>query len=135
MVSVNSLSDGRYNIVIEGLRRCTYLEQAVSTSYRQAKVTLLPSQEGEELESSIRIPLTEIAETYLQSKMAQDLCQIITSGKLSDQVLVNSLSAGLDFSTIEKQFLLESENLPQQARRLADLIRFKLPNLQSPAQG
>ena len=55
--------------------------------------------------------------------------------QLSDQTLVNSLSAGLDFTPVEKQFLLESENLLQHARRLTDLIRFKLPNLQSPAQG
>ena len=135
LVSVNPLSDGRYNIVLKGLRRCTYKEQTVVTSYRQARVNLLSSQEGEEIDTTIRGPLLETAERYLQSKKAHDLCQVITSGKLSDQILVNSLSAGLDFTSVEKQFLLESENLPQHARRLTDLIRFKLPNLQSPAQG
>lgn len=135
LVSVNPLSDGRYNIVLEGLQRCTYLEQDVATSYRQARVTMLSSQEGEKLDPTIRVPLTQTAERYLEAKNAHDLCQVITSGKLSDQILVNSLSAGLDFTPIEKQFLLESDNLPQQARRLSDLIRFKLLNLQSPAQG
>jgi len=135
LVTVNPLSDGRYNIVLKGLRRCTYLEQLVDTSYRQAKVNLLSSQEGEELDTSIRCPLMESAERYLQSQKAHDLCHVIASGKLSDQTLVNSLSAGLDFTPVEKQFLLESENLLQHARRLTDLIRFKLPNLQSPAQG
>jgi Lon protease-like protein len=135
LVCVNPLSDGRYNIVLKGLRRCTYLEQTVDTSYRQAKVNLLSSQEGEELDTTLRGPLMKSAERYLQSQKAQDLCQIITSGKLSDQTLVNSLSAGLDFTPVEKQFLLESENLPQHARRLTDLIRFKLPNLQFPAHG
>lgn len=135
LVSVNPLSDGRYNIVLKGLRRCTYLEQTVDTSYRQAKVNLLSSQEGEKLDMTLRGTLMESAERYLESKKAHDLCQIIASGKLCDQTLVNSLSAGLDFTTVEKQFLLESENLLQHTRRLTELIRFKLPNLQSPAQG
>ena len=135
LVTVNPLSDGRYNIVLKGLRRCTYLEQTVDTSYRQAKVILLSSQEGEELGTAIRTPLMKSAERYLQSKKAHDLCHVISSGKLSDQTLVNSLSAGLDFTPVEKQFLLESENLLQHARRLTDLIRFKIPNLSSPAQG
>ena len=135
LVTINPLEDGRYNIVLQGLRRCTYLEQTVETSYRQAKVSLLSSQEGQELDTAIRTLLMESAERYLQSKKAHDLCQVIASGKLSDQTLVNSLSAGLDFTPVEKQFLLESDNLLQHARRLTDLIRFKLPNLQSPAQG
>ena len=135
LVTVNPLEDGRYNIVLQGLQRCTYMEQMVGTSYRQAKVSLLSSQEGQKLDTAIRTPLMESAEKYLQSKKAHDLCQVIASGKLSDQTLVNSLSAGLDFTPVEKQFLLESDTLLQHARRLTDLIRFKLPNLQSPAQG
>ena len=135
MITVEQLSDGRFNIVLEGLRRCTYHEQTVPSSYRQAKVSLYPSQETDELDDSLRNKITESAETYLRTKKVPDLCQIIASGRLSDRVLVNSLSAGLDFTPIEKQFLLESDHLAQQARRLLDLIRLKLPNLHSSAQG
>lgn len=135
MISVTPLADGRYNIVLKGLRRCTYQEQAVATSYRQAMITFISGQEGEKLDSLMRRHLTEMAEAYFQSKKAHHLCQVIASGKLSDQILVNSLSAGLDFTPLEKQFLLESETLPQQAHRLADLMQLKLPNLHSPAQG
>jgi Lon protease-like protein len=135
LVTVNSLSNGRYHIVLKGLRRCIYMEQVVETSYRQAKVNLLSSQERDELGTTLRNALMESSERYLQSKNAHDLCQVIASGKLNDQTLVNSLSAGLDFTSVEKQFLLESENLLQQARRLRDLIRFKLPTLQPPVQG
>lgn len=135
MTTVQKLSDGRFNIVLEGLRRCTYNEETVPSSYRQAKISLYPSHETDELEDSLRIKVTDAAETYLQTKKVPDLCQIIASGRLSDRVLVNSLSAGLDFTPIEKQFLLESDHLSQQARRLLDLIRLKLPNLHSSAQG
>ena len=135
MTTVQKLSDGRFNIVLEGLRRCTYHEETVPSRYRQAKISLYPRHETDELENSLRNKVTEAAEIYLQTKKVPDLCQIIASGRLSDRLLVNSLSAGLDFTPIEKQFLLESDHLSQQARRLLDLIRLKLPNLHSSAQG
>ena len=68
----------------------------------------------------------KVALQYLRSKNAQDLCKLITGPSLSDAVLVNSLSSCLDFTTVEKQFLLESESLDQQSRRLIDLLKFKL---------
>ena len=132
MVSVKKMSDGRYNIVLQGLRRCVYEEQEVSTSYRQMKLSLLPEDKSETLDSPLLVHLADAAKEYLLSQKADDQYQLISSGKMSDRVLVNSLSAGLDFSPDEKQFLLESETLVQQAGRLVDLIRFKLP---TPAQG
>ena len=68
----------------------------------------------------------KIALQYLRSKNAQDLCKLITGPSLSDAVLVNSLSSCLDLTTVEKQFLLESDSLHQQSRRLMDLLKFKL---------
>jgi Lon protease-like protein len=133
MVSVKKMSDGRYNIVLQGLRRCLYEEQEVSTSYRQAKISLLPEDSSETLDSALLVHLAGAAKEYLLSQKADDQYQLISSGKMSDRVLVNSLSAGLDFSPDEKQFLLESETLTQQAGRLVDLIRFKLPTPHSPA--
>ena len=135
MVSVKKLSDGRYNIVLHGLRRCVYEEQEVSTSYRQAQAFLLPEQSSESLDSALLLHLAEAAKQYLRSQKADDQYQLITSGNMSDRVLVNSLSSGVDFTPDEKQFLLESETLAQQAGRLVDLIRFKLSTPHSPAQG
>jgi uncharacterized protein len=42
-----------------------------------------------------------------------------------DDVLVQNLSFALDFTPLEKQFLLEAESLTQQARRILDLLSFK----------
>jgi hypothetical protein len=44
--------------------------------------------------------------------------------QLDDERLVQLLSSELDTTPIEKQFLLESEDLEQQSRRLIDLIGF-----------
>ena len=46
--------------------------------------------------------------------------------EVSDDVLVNTLSTYLECTPLEKQFLLESDGLLQQARRLNDLIQFML---------
>ena len=131
IISSHKLSDGAYNIVLQGLHRCTYQEQTVITHYRQARITPHVPQVCTSLTSEIRCHLEETAREYLTSKKANQLCEVIGSGTLTDSILVHNLSAGLDLSPIEKQFLLESDNLSQQARRLIDLIRFKLADLRT----
>jgi Lon protease-like protein len=44
---------------------------------------------------------------------------------VDDEALVHNLSFALDFTPLEKQFLLEADSLTQQARRLLDLLQFK----------
>jgi uncharacterized protein len=134
IISSHELTDGRFNIVLQGLRRCTYEEQTVSTSYRQARILPHLQQETFSLDTETRLNLEQVTQEYLTWKKAHELCQVIASGKLTDTILVHNLSAGLDLSPVEKQFLLESEHLIQQARRLIDLIRFKLADLRT-AQG
>ncbi len=130
IVSSHKLSDGRYNIVLQGLQRCTYEEQTVMTKYRQARLTPYAPNTSNSLASDTRRHLEQRAQEYLTSKKAIELCDIISSSTLTDSILVHNLSAGLDLSPFEKQFLLESDNLTQQARRLIDFIRFKLADLQ-----
>jgi Lon protease-like protein len=134
IISSHKLADGRFNIVLQGLQRCTYEEQAVSTSYRQARIIPHAQHGPSSLDAETRVNLERVTQEYLTWKKAHELCQVIASGKLTDSILVHNLSAGLDLSPVEKQFLLESDHLVQQARRLIDLIRFKLADLRT-AQG
>ncbi|GJL56951.1 MAG: ATP-dependent protease [Nitrospirales bacterium] len=136
IVSAQKLSDGRFNIVLKGLCRARYDELSVEAPYRQAKLHVFPdTQESLDLDSRTRTKLVEMAVSYLDLKKAKDLSELLTSEDLTDGVLVNSLSAGLDLTPLEKQFLLEAEQLFQRARRLTDLLKFKLADLQSSAQG
>jgi hypothetical protein len=134
IISSHKLADGRFNIVLQGLHRCTYEEQAASTPYRQARIIPHSQPGASSLDTETRINLEHVTQEYLTWKKAHELCQVIASGKLTDSILVYNLSAGLDLSPVEKQFLLESDHLVQQARRLIDLIRFKLADLRT-AQG
>ena len=134
IISSHKLADGRLNIVLQGLHRCIYEEQDASTPYRQARIIPHSRHEASFLDAETRINLEHVTQEYLTWKKAHELCQVIASGKLTDSILVHNLSAGLDLSPVEKQFLLESDHLVQQARRLIDLIRFKLADLRT-AQG
>jgi Lon protease-like protein len=46
--------------------------------------------------------------------------------EVSDEIVVNTLSTYLECTPLEKQFLLESDSLHQQARRLSDLLEFMM---------
>lgn len=125
--NMQALDDGRSNIVLHGLQRFDIEEETCDGAYRKAKISLRPCTPFHSLPNqSVRLPLMKVALQYLRSKNAQDLCKLITGPSLSDAVLVNSLSSCLDFTTVEKQFLLESASLHQQSRRLIDLLKFKL---------
>ena len=127
MTHVEPLQDGRSNLILQGLYRYTIEEELFDARYRKAKITLGPSEPFQTIaEDSVRSTVTELAIRYLQSRKADELCQLVTNDAMTDPVLVNSLSSCLDFTPLEKQFLLEAENLHQQTRRLIDLLKFKL---------
>ena len=134
--TVKSLGDGRSNLILHGLTRYVIEEELFDASYRRAKITVLSRHPFHTLdEDSVRAMVTKLAVQYLQARKAHDLCALITNASITDAVLVNSLSSCLDFTTIEKQFLLESESLCRQARRLIDLLRFKLSDTMSLSGG
>lgn len=125
--NIEPLPDGCYNIILQGLCRFEIEEELFACSYRKAKISRRLETEFQSLEdSSLRSKITKLAIEYLRSTTLENFCKLIKQEALSDSVLVNSLSSCLDFSSFEKLFLLESETLVQQARRLSDLLQFKL---------
>ena len=129
---IQPLQDGRSNLILEGLHRYTIQEEFFDARYRKAKIALEPSDPFQTIaEDSVRATVTELARRYLQARKADELCHLATNDALTDRVLVNSLSSCLDFTPLEKQFLLEAESLHQQARRLIDLLKFKLDGITS----
>lgn len=126
IVQYAPLSDGRSNIVLEGLHRFEILEEVSQTSYRQGRISLKPPDPQSHIDDSVRSLIIEKAQSYFHLRKVSGLTHLISSPKLTDCQLVNCLSSCLDISILEKQFLLESDHLLQQARRLIDLLEFKL---------
>ncbi|HET9960962.1 MAG TPA: LON peptidase substrate-binding domain-containing protein [Nitrospiraceae bacterium] len=126
LVSVQRLSDGRSNILLQGLERYEIREEFFDKPYREARVVLRPRRADVPLDPALRSHLMNKLEEYLQSDEEAAALQTLVRPDVSDEIFVNSLSTYLECTPLEKQFLLEAESLAQHARRLTDLIQFKL---------
>jgi Lon protease-like protein len=126
LVSVEPLPDGRFNILLQGLHRFEIREQLFDRSYRRARIRLKTGGEGGFTDRAMRADLVRIAQSYLTAKAEGHHWQELFRQNVDDEVLVHSLSTYLDLTPIEKQFLMEAETLQQRARRLTDLLQFKL---------
>ena len=125
LVSMQQLPDGRSNVLLRGLARYEISEEVPGRSYRQANIVLKPQSRETSLNASLRMELQEVLRNLLQGQEMPALWQGLCSRDDNDELVVNTLSTFLDFTPLEKQFLLEAESLLQQARRLRDLIQFQ----------
>jgi uncharacterized protein len=127
MVTVQALSDGRFNILLQGLGRFEIQEELGCESYRQGRirVTDFPPLE-KKLPSDLRAELVKLVGNFLLTREDGAALANFLKQPVDDEALVHNLSFALDFTPLEKQFLLESDSLVQQSRRLLDLLQFKL---------
>jgi Lon protease-like protein len=128
IVKNQTLDDGRYNILLYGLVRVRLKEPIYEKTYRQAWVEpLAPMEHGvQSLGANLRDGLLEQLKEYGKLIGAQQQMEHFLKIEMDDETLVNLFSAELNFTVTEKQFLLEAEALPQQCKRLMDLIQFKI---------
>ena len=126
LASVQRLPDGRSNILLQGLERYEVREEFYEKSYREARVTLKRRDRQFAMDPSLRQYLMGVLDEYLRTEEEASPLHSLVRPDVSDEIFVNSLSTYLDCTPLEKQFLLEAEDLAQQARRLSDLIQFKL---------
>jgi Lon protease-like protein len=126
LVSVQPLPDGRSNILLQGLHRFEICEQFFEKSYREVRAILKPGEADVSLEPPVRAELLQTLERYLSVREDGQQWRELVHRNLDDEVLVNSLATFLDLTPLEKQFLVEADSLLQRARRLHDLLQFKL---------
>lgn len=126
LASVQPLTDGRSNILLQGLARFEIEREWYDNKYREATISLAVRGTEASLDPTVRRRLFGILESYLRSRNDVPTWQEIFREEASDEIVVNALSTYLDCTPLEKQFLLEADNLHQQARRLSDLIEFMM---------
>lgn len=126
LASIQTLPDGRSNILLQGLERYEVHEEFYEKSYREARVSLKPRDRDFSMDPPLRRYLMEVLDNYLRADEEASPLHSLARPDVSDEIFVNSLSTYLDCTPLEKQFLLEAEHLAQQARRLSDVIQFKL---------
>ena len=126
LISAQGLPDGRYNILLQGLDRYEIREELYCKSYRQARIALRPQMVEGVLDARSRSELLRTLKEYLNTQDNSYVWRGFLESSVKDEVLVNSLSTYIEFTPLEKQLLLEADSLLQRARRLGDLIQFKI---------
>jgi uncharacterized protein len=126
MINVQPLPDGRFNILLQGLCRFEIEHEIGTESYRQGRIVLKNLPQDTALPVEVRKELIKVVGGFMRNREDASALSALLRQPIHDDVLVQNLSFALDFTPLEKQFLLESESLLQQARRLLDLLQFKL---------
>lgn len=123
MVRVAPLPDGRFNILLQGMRRYHIQEEIFTEGYRQARVEWDPPLK-EDLDAGRRQALRQLLDRYL--KKNEHVQKFLSDSSIDDDFFVNFFAFHLDFLPIEKQSLLEVQPLVERADRLRDILDFKL---------
>jgi Lon protease-like protein len=119
---VEQLDDGRYNLVLRGIERFRIVDEEVERSYRLARVDYLID------------PMTAVDRETLRQQR-QKLERLLTvsleapdhpfPSSLSDEEVINALAQYLDLEPIERQALLQCDNVSSRASALAELLEMK----------
>jgi len=128
MVRVEELPDGRFNIVLRGLREYTILRELDRAAYREAMVRW-HDPHGESLPPGARETITALVRRYLE-RLGRELGpQALLGGTVDDETFINFFAQHLDLAPLERQALLETPTLGERSRRLIDVLEFRLEEL------
>lgn len=123
IVDVTQLPDGKYNIVLAGLREFEIISEQRERAYRQASVQWRDEPGEPTLPPDLRRRLVATIEESVD-RMGNELTrQLLGDARLDDRTLVNFFAFWLDLAPIEKQCLLETSS-DQRAARLLEVLEF-----------
>ena len=134
MVRVEELPDGRFNIVLRGLREYAIVRELDRPEYREAAVTWRDPEVGT-LAPGSRDTIRGLVHRYLALLGKEVAESELLRGSVDDETFVNFLAQHLDVAPLEKQAMLEATTLGERARRLADVLEFRLEELRLPPGG
>ncbi len=119
------MSDGRYNLVLQGFSEFRVAREIRDRAYRQAEVDWcgVPPQRLEMSQQAMAY-LRELLLSYIGEPAEAAWRTVVEERGLRGAQLVNFLCFHLDLTPLEKQTLLEA--LDQRAGCLLDVLTFKL---------
>ena len=118
------LPDGRSNIILRGLQRFRIDQEEHSRSYRRAQITPLPEISSEASALELSQTRTRL-ETLLAGRLETDSGEIMVQSDMGDEDLVNTLAQYLDLDPLEKQALLQFNDLVGRSRALIELLEMR----------
>jgi len=134
MVRVEELPDGRFNIVLRGLREYAIARELQRSEYREAAVRWREQIAGP-LPPQDRDTIRGLVLQYL-ARLGKDVAEHdLLRGSVDDETFVNFLAQHLDVAPLEKQAMLEAATLAERGRRLIDVLEFRLQEMRAHPQG
>jgi uncharacterized protein len=125
MGSVEPLADGRYNIVLHGVREFEIRAEDHERSYRRAEVVWRPAASGA-MAPQLREQIERLVRQYLQGRSSNLPETLLADAAVPAELLVNFLCYALDFPPLEKQALLEVAGPTERGERLCDVLQFAM---------
>jgi Lon protease-like protein len=124
MLRVAELPDGRFDIVLRGVREYVIVEERIGQPYREAVVRW--REPGVcAVSPAARARVTGLVRRYLARRGQEADPEALVHGRLDDETFINFLAQHLDLPPIAKQALLEAGSVPERATRLVEVLEFE----------
>jgi uncharacterized protein len=118
------LADGRYNIVLRGLEKFRVVGEEADKSYRVARVETIQEPAAAD-PGELRIARRKLESLLVPQPSGRGVDPKIPSS-MGDEDLVNALAQYLELEPVEKQALLERDDLLSRCRSLIELLEMKV---------
>src|SRR5262245_12655685 len=128
MIRIAELPDGRFDIVLRGVREYAIVEELVRQPYREAVVSWREPVAGV-LPAELRGRVAELVRRYLTRRGREIDPEGLVRGGVDDETFVNFLAQHLDLAPLAKQAVLEAATLADRAGCLIDVLEFQLEEL------
>ena len=125
ITNAERLSDGRYNIVLQGLEKFRILHEDTSRAYRVATVDSITEKAVAESREEMRTARKRL-EALLVPQPEGRAADTKLPPSMPDEDLVNALAQYLELEAVEKQALLERDGLVDRCRSLIELLEMKV---------
>jgi len=119
------LSDGRYNIVLQGLEKFRIVDQDDSRPYRLARVDSIEESVREADKEEMRLARRRLESLLVPQPKGRGADPKVPPS-MPDEDLVNALAQYLELEAVEKQALLERDGLLARCRSLIELLEMKV---------
>jgi Lon protease-like protein len=119
------LSDGRYNIVLQGLEKFRIVDEDDSRPYRLARIDSIEETARDVEKEDMQLARRRL-ESLLVPQPSGRTVEAKVPASMANEDLVNALAQYLELEPVEKQALLEREGLLARCRSLIELLEMKV---------
>lgn len=119
------LPDGRYEIILRGVREFEVVEEDRRRPYRTATVRWRRPVAGSLSPVAAR-RLRALLHRYADDHLPESMRRTFDAGSIPDDYLVNLAASAVESSPLERQALLEAPTVGERAGRLCALIQLRV---------